>query len=245
MIGDMPERIRIAAPPRPGRFQLQIFAQQLLAKLRQIGRKGGGFEQSRAQRIRHGDVAAPDGMHQSRHAQERIGPQFEGVAEVVIESAEDHFHRLQSAEHLQVNAIVAYRQIAAFHQGVTEITRQVGVLEIGLVVGAGGQQHDARVVFVPRGQGLQAFAERLEEWGQPLHPAIAERFGQRPRHHDAIFEGVAGAGRRLGAIREYPPTTVGAAAEVGGVQMQIAARRHTQAMNGSQKSGIGKDQLRW
>ena len=76
----------------------------------------------------------------------KIRAQFDGVAETVVHAPQNHVHLLEPFERLEENAAVAHRQIAALHQRETEITRQIGVLEIGFVERPGRQQHHARIV---------------------------------------------------------------------------------------------------
>ena len=63
---------------------------------------------------------------------------------VVVQPAEDHVDRLEAAEQLEEDAVVADRQVAPLDQRVAEVAGQVGVLEVGLVVGPGRQEHDPR-----------------------------------------------------------------------------------------------------
>ena len=74
---------------------------------------------------------------------------------------------------------VAHRQVAALDQQEAEIAGKIGLFEIGLVIGAGRQQADARIGM--RGRGDQAVAERLEERREPadVHIAIERREGAR------------------------------------------------------------------
>jgi hypothetical protein len=105
---------------------------------------GRRLEKGAAQRIGHHHRAGTRRLQQAGHAQRRIGPQFQRVAPVVVQPAQHAVHRLQAFDGLQVQALAAHRQVAAFDQRQAQVTRQVGVLEVGLAVGAGRQQHDAR-----------------------------------------------------------------------------------------------------
>ena len=60
------------------------------------------------------------------------------------------------------------------------------------------------------------------------HPQIAIDFGNAVGEREAVFQRIAGARRRLGAVAQHPPAAVGAARDVDGVeaQMRAAGRRH-------------------
>ena len=118
------------------------------------------------------------------------------------------------------------------------------MLEVRLVVRAGGQQHDPRVLLVAGRERPQGVAQRLEEWGEPLHPAVAERLGECARDDDAVLEGVAGPRRGLRAVAEHEPAAVGAAPEVGRVEVQVPAAGDADAVDRPQESGVRVDQLR-
>jgi hypothetical protein len=88
------------------------------------------------------DVAGTHGLQQARNAERRIAAQFERVAVVVIQPAEQRMYTPQAAECSEVDAIAAHRQVLSFDQGKTEIARQIGVFEVGFVVGSRRQQDD-------------------------------------------------------------------------------------------------------
>ena len=76
-----------------------------------------------------------------------------------------HVDRLQAAERLQEHAAVAHRQVAALDQREAEVAREVGVLEVGLVVRPGREQHDARVVAVCRGASAGSVSRSVRKNG--------------------------------------------------------------------------------
>ena len=114
---------------------------------------------------------------------------------------------------------VAHGQVATLDQQQAEVAGEIGLLEIGLVVGAGRQQADARIA-APGASG-KAGAERLEERREPLdvHGAVEVRPGAR--QHEAVGERVAGARRGLHAITQHPPAPVRPAADVGGIELDV------------------------
>ena len=88
--------------------------------------------------------------------------QFERIAKAVVNAAQDHVDLLQPIHGLEKNAPVAHREIRSLDQRESEISRQIRVLEVGLVVRPGREQHDARIVTF--GECDERFALRAEEW---------------------------------------------------------------------------------
>ena len=127
---------------------------ELAAEAGKIGQQRRGLDQTAPQRVGHGHVPGPHSLDQARDSEERVAAELQRIAIIVVEPAEDHVHRLKPAQQLEINAIVADRQIAPFHQRVAEIAGEEGVLEVGLVVRPRRQQHDARVVAIVRGDRL-------------------------------------------------------------------------------------------
>ena len=138
------QRGRVAAPERLRRGEPQLFAEQRAGDARQVRQKRRALHQTGAERVGDRDVPLPHGLHQARHAQHRLRPQLERIAVVVVHPAQDHVDRLQSAQRLQVHAVVAHGEVGAADQGVAEVLREVGLLEVGGVVRPRRQQHDAR-----------------------------------------------------------------------------------------------------
>ena len=148
----------------------------------------------------------------------------------------------QARERLQIDAVVAHGEVVALDERDAEVAREIGVLEVGLVVRPGREQHDAR----PAGRRReldQRVAERLEEAGEPLDVEVAERLGQDARHHDPVLERIARARRRLRAVADHPPLPVRRAREVGGEGVQIAVARHAHAVTRPQEVRIAVHEL--
>ena len=134
-----------------------------------------------------------------------------------------------------MDAVAADGEIVALDQQEAEIARQRGVFEIGFAELAGRQKPDARLVAV--GAGAQGIAERLEERRHPFDVHRLVERGEGARQHQPVFQRVACARRRLGAVAEHPPAPVGAAADIGGVKTEIAAARRFDAADRAQIFG--------
>ena len=70
--------------------------------------------------------------------------QLERIAELVVEAAHQHVHALQPFHRLQVEPVLAHREVAALHERVPEVAREIGVLEVGLVVRPRREERDER-----------------------------------------------------------------------------------------------------
>ncbi len=77
------------------------------------------------------------------------------------------------------------------------------MLEIGFVERARRQQHHPRMIGARQAQ--QRFPLRPEKWRQTPDIRGAENIRQHIRHDGAVLQRIAGAGRRLRAIRQHPP----------------------------------------
>jgi hypothetical protein len=83
--------------------------------------------------VGHGDVAGAVGADQTRHAQDRIGPEDGRIEEVVVDAPVDHVHRHQAGGRAHEDPGVAHHQIAALDDGNAHLAGEEGVLEIGAV----------------------------------------------------------------------------------------------------------------
>ena len=138
-----------------------------------------------------------------------------------------------------MNAVAADGEIVALHQQKSEIARQRRMFEIGFAKRAGRQQPDPRLVAV--GAGTQAVAERLEERCDALH---IHRFVERaecPRQHQPVLERIARTRGCLGPVAQHPPSPIGPAADIGGIQIEIASARRFDAANRAQIFGAAGD----
>ena len=95
-------------------------------------------------------------------------------------------HRLQALDRAQKKPLAAHREVGTFDQGQAEVARQIGVLEIGFAVGAGGEQGYARRVAVTQARGhlagllLHGIQQAPVTRGDVLHAQIAEGLGEEP-----------------------------------------------------------------
>jgi hypothetical protein len=89
----------------------QRLAEQLLAGAGQESRQRRRLEQAAAERVGNQHIAGAHRLQQAGNAERRIAAQFERIAVVVVEPAQDGVHAAQAAERPQVDALAAHRQI--------------------------------------------------------------------------------------------------------------------------------------
>ena len=87
-------------------------------------------------------------------------------------------------------------------------------------------------------------ALRAEEGREANHIRIAENIGQNIGDDGAIFQRIAAARRRLGAVGQNPPLAVGRARQIDRQHVQIAMRGDAHAYHGPEKCGIGIEKFR-
>ena len=215
----------------------------MFAEAGQVHHEGGGLKHARAQGVGNGDVAGVDGLHEAGDAEVGVGAEFELVAEVIILAAEDDIDGFEAFERFEEDAVVADGEVAALDEGVAEIAGEVGVLEVGFVVGAGGEQDDAGVVAVVGGEGFEGVAQGAEEGGKAADAAVTEDIGEGAGDDDAVFEGVAGAGGCLGAVADDPEGAVGGASDVGGVEVEPAVVGDVGSVEWAEEAAMGEDEF--
>ena len=211
---------------------------------RQKAHQGGRLQKSRARRIGHQHLACPDRLQQARHTQGGVGAQFQWVQVLVINPLEQAVHRHQALEGFEEKRLVAHDQVAAFDQAQAQVARQVSVLKISLVVGAGRQQGQVGI-FPGRAAAFQAVHQGAVGAGQPLDPKRLKGLRKLARDRQAVFKQVAQAGRRLAALAHQPPVAVGAMCQVKGGDVQPHAAHRFHAVHGAQVARVALHQCRW
>jgi hypothetical protein len=213
------------------------------AEQRQERQQGRRLDEPAPEGVRDRHRAGAYRLHEAGHAERRVAAQRERIAEVVVEPAHDHVDTLEPLERLQVHDAVAHRQVPALDETEAEVACEVGLLEVRLVVRPGREQDDARHVVPSRREPGEGRAEAREERREPRDVAVAEELGQRARQRDPVLERVSGAGRRLRAVSQDPPPTVGGACEVGRVQVEEAALRRLHAVAGAEEPRMREHDL--
>ena len=235
---------RLAEPPRGDRGQPQLFAKKLARELGQVAEQRAGLEHAGAEGVGEQHVAAPRAFGEAGDAERRIGAQLERIAVVVVLPANDGVDTLQPVDRLQPDAIVAHREVAALDEREAEIARQQRVLEVGFVVRAGREQHDARRPVAARCPAQQGRAQRLEESRQMLHRQLAKHLRKDARDDQPVLERIARTGGCLRAIADDPPAPVGRACQVGRVLQQVHAAGGLQALHRAEETAMAEHHRR-
>ena len=172
----------------------------------------------------------------------RGGVELERIEKVGIHPAQQHVEPLQSGDGADMDAVAADGEIVALDQQESEITRQRGVFEIGFAELTRGEQANARLVAV--GAGAQALAKRFEE---RRHPFDIHRFVQGSegaRQHQPVFQRITGPRGRLRAIVQDPPASIGAAADIGGIEIEVSPAGRLDAAHRAQIFSTAGDRRR-
>ena len=179
-----------------------------------------------AEPVRHHHLAVAHRLHQPGHAEPRARIELQRIGEIGVEPAQQHLGTLEAGNGADENAVVARREVRALDQQEAEIAGEVGVLEIGLVHRSRRQHADAGIVLAAK--ACEFRLQGLEERRVAVDMQVAVDVRNALPERQPVFEGEAGARRRLGAVAEHPPAAVGAARDVRGIktQMRTAGRRH-------------------
>ena len=164
----------LAAPPGRHGGELELFTEKMPGDAGQEGHQAGVLEDAAADRVGDRHVTEPRRLQQAGHAEARILAQFQGIAEGIVDPAQDDVDLVQPLQRFQPDPAVTDTQVVALDQCVAEVIGEVGVLEVARAVGPRSQHHDPRVFAVLRRKPGQAVAQRLEEPGQALDVAVTE-----------------------------------------------------------------------
>ena len=227
----------LAAPPGGQSGQLQCLAQQVVGQRGQKAQQRGRLQKGRPRRIGHQHIAGANGLQQSGHTQRRVRAQFQRVKVLVVHAFEQAVNGHQALEGLEVQVLVTHDQVTALDQTQAQVTRQVGVLKIGLVVRAGCQQRQMRV-DARRAHVFQAVHERAVGAGQPLHPHGLKSLGELAGDGQAVFQQITQTRRRLAALADHPPVAVRAAGQVKSSNVQTNAAHWFDAVHGPQVTRV-------
>ena len=215
-----PRRV-VAAPQRLDIGQAQLLAQQAPRQRRQKAHDRARLDEAGAGHVGDRERALADRLEQTGRAELRGGVQLQRIAPVGVDPPPQHIGALQAGDGAHIELAVIGHEVFALDQQQPEISGEIDLLGVGLAERAGRQQADARIDALRAAR--EAGAKIAEERRQPAHLHVAEQARNRPRHDQAVFQRIAGARGRLGAIAEHPPRAVGAARDLHRVKAQPAA----------------------
>ena len=195
-----------AAPPGVGAAQLELLAQHSRGQLVEQPGQGHVLDHPGSERVHHRHPPPPGHLEQPGDPEQRVGPQLDRVAPLVVHPADDHVDRVEAHQRPQPHPVVVDHQVPALDQGVAEVGGQVGVLEVGLAQGAGGEDDHPGLVDAFGGGGGDPAADGAEEPGQPLDAGLAVQVGQHPGQDGPVDQRVPEPGRGLGPVARRPGT---------------------------------------
>src|SRR6266480_7726687 len=174
MIEYVTQCVGLSAPPSGGGWEFEFLSEHSPAKAREKGHEGRGFNQTATQCIGDRDIAGAHRFDETRNTKVRVGTQLNGITETIVQAPQNDIDGFQTFECFQEYPAIAHRQIAALNQGETQITSEIGVFEIGLVVRAGSQQDDAGIGARAGRKAQQGVPEGAEKRSEPLYLELAE-----------------------------------------------------------------------
>ena len=140
--------------------------------------------------IGDGDAAGAIGGEQAGDAEHGVGAEHQGIEEVIVDAAVDDIDALRALGGAHEHRFVAHEQVLAFDQFDAHLLREEGVLEVGAVVGAGGQQHHRGVGDAGGGDAAQVVEQHVGIVIDRGDAVLGEQLGEQPHHHLAVLEHV-------------------------------------------------------
>ena len=135
-------------------------------------------------------------------------------------------HRLLALGRAGVDPLVAHDEVAAFDDLDAHLAGEVRVLEIGGIVGSGGQQHHRRISHA----GGRDVAQDLVKLGGIVvhwpHAGAVEKPRKRPPHRAPVLQHVAHARRAAGVVLEDHVGAIRPADQVGTADVDVDVARN-------------------
>ena len=105
------------------------------------------------------------------------------------------------------------------------------MLEVGAVVGAGGEQHDCRVGDALGSDTLEILQQHVRVVLDGFHSVSGKQLGKEPHHHLAVFEHVRDPGGDAQIVLEYTEAAVVVANDVDTADVRVDAVGHVDALH--------------
>ena len=219
----------------------QILAQKLAGEAGEESGQSGRLGQSGAGMVHHMHRAGAHRVQQAGRA--GAARQFQRVHPRAFQPAHQHTDPFQPPQGLQEHEAAADRQIARLDQADREFAGEQDMLEPERVGVPRGQQRDP--ALAARRQRPQCLPAAFQEGAQRFDELIAKDFRDDAREVAAVLQHIPQTARLVGAVRQHAPYPVGAAHQVGGVDVQVFHRRPVGARDaaGPQERRIAIDEF--
>src|SRR4051794_21285799 len=116
-------------------------------------------------------------------------------------------HTTESCKRFQIERVAAHREVGAFHQRKSELSRQIRVLEVRFVERS-WCENDCERRFVIIGMAEQLIAQGRKEAAWRTHPQILKDLRKHARDNASVLEGIARTRWGLRSIAQNPPLTI-------------------------------------
>src|SRR6188474_1332633 len=100
MVEDVLALALLAAPPSGQARHRELLVEEALAQARQEAQERVALHEPRAERIADRHLAGACGLHEPRHADQRIRAQLERIAKIGIDAPHDEVDALQTLDGL-------------------------------------------------------------------------------------------------------------------------------------------------
>ena len=186
-------------------------------------------------------------IEQASATQRAAGAEHLGVQVVIVHATVNHVHPFWAAGGAHVDEIVFDKQVLPLYQFHPHLLGQKGVLKVGAVVHARGQNYHGRLGSGGRAAGAQGLQQQVGVMGHRRHPVRIEQLGEQAHHHLAVLEHVAHATGHTQVVFEHVVLAlarrIGRAHDVDTRDVRVDLVRHIHAHHLRPKLGIAHNLL--
>ncbi len=195
-------------------------------------------------RVGEGHRAALVGVHQPRHAEDRIRAEDQRVEEVVVEAAVDHVDLPRPLGGAHVDDVVLGEEVGRLHQLDAELVGQERVLVERGIVAPGGQEHDGRVAgrrarreAAQRGeQGVRVVLHRRD-------PVLREQVREQAQHHLPVLQHVGDSRGDAGVVLQHEEVVLAGPDDVDARDVDVEVVRHAEGPHLHAVMGVAVDEV--
>jgi len=165
--------------------------------------------------IRQCDIARAISVNEARDAEDAVAVEGEWIEVVVIESSIDDAHSLLAFDGFDKDLVLLDHEVGALDEGNAHFSSEEGVLEVGRVVAARGED-DGHAVFAPTGSGMaQGFEQHLRVVANGADGVLAKEFREGALEDVSVLDDVADAAGTAAVVFEHAECAVAVTDDVG------------------------------